>query len=206
MKLLLKLILVLSVGIGSAATAIGAPVFDIDFYGGDTTLVQGVHDTQTNINLSQGETVLVDILASGFDEPGNGLLSWALCLDYGDSLSAANLQRDTTLWPSAIRQPNIQDGRLTIEGMSFIGNEGNDLLLFSFELSCLDDTVASTFTLWDLDMGGVSTDVITYKGDKLDGQFPQQLATANVPIPPAILLFGSGALGLLTVRRKKLCK
>ena len=129
MKLLLKLILVLSVGIGSAATAIGAPVFDIDFYGGDTTLVQGVHDTQTNINLSQGETVLVDILASGFDEPGNGLLSWALCLDYGDSLSAANLQRDTTLWPSAIRQPNIQDGRLTIEGMSFIGNEGNDLLL-----------------------------------------------------------------------------
>lgn len=206
MKLLQKLILVLAIGLGSAATAIGAPVFDIDFYGGSTSYAQGIYDTQTNINLSQGETVSVDILASGFDEPGNGLLGWALRLDYGDGLSASNLQRDTTLWPMTIRQPDIQDGYLTIEGLSFIGREGDNLPLFSFKLTCLEDTAACALTLWDLDMGGVANDLITFNGTELDDQFPQNMATTNAPIPPAILLFGSGVLGLLAIPRKKFGK
>lgn len=211
MKKIFKLILVATLLAGSTGMAIGAPTptFDIDFYGGDTGLVQGVYDTGNNLDLSQGESVSVDILVSGFNEPGDGLAGWALRLDYGEGLSASNLERNTDLWTMAIRRPDIQDGFLTIEGLADfnVGIEGDDNILFSFDLTAMDATMASVLTLWDYDMGGGMADAQTLSGYTLDGaHLPVDLATANVPVPAAVWLLGSGLTGLLAIRRRQASK
>ncbi len=204
MKNIFKLVIAAVLSIVPAAGALSAPAFDIDFYGGSTSLSQGVYDTNTNIGLENGASVSVDIIASGFDE-GDGLLGWSLRLDYGDGLLASNLERNYPLWPMAIREASIQNGYLTIEGGTLLntGAQGDNLLLFSFDLTCIDETASSMLTLWDFDMGGPRSDTISSLGISLDDHFPVGLATANVPIPAAAWLFGSGLLGLLAIRRKR---
>lgn len=204
MKTIIKLILSVTFCIVSTGLAMGAPTFDIDFYGGDTGLVQGDYDTGTNLSLSDGQSVSVDILISGLDE-GNGLAGWALRLDYGEGIEASNLDKNSDLWPMSFRQPEILDGYLTIEGLAApgAGVEGDDLLLFSFDLTSIDSSIVSMLTLWDYDMGGRLDDVQTLLGDTLDGnQLPVDLAMANVPIPAAVWMFGSGIVGLMALRRK----
>lgn len=205
MKRIFELVVAAALCIGSAGVAIGAPAFDIDFYGADTGLVRGEYDTNTDLTISDGQSFSVDILASGF-EAGNGLMGWSLRLDYGGGLTASNLAANDSLWPLAIRQPVIEDGYLTIEGGAPFntGVEGDNLLLFSFDLTGTDSTMPSVLTLWDFDKGGPAIDTITLGGDNLDGNFPVNLGTANAntPIPPAAWLFGSGLMGLWAFRRK----
>lgn len=212
MKKFFRLFFAATLLFSSGGMAIGAPTptFDIDFYGGDTGLVQGVYDTNTNLSLSAGESVSVDILVSGFNDPGDGLAGWALRLEHGDGLSASNLERNTDLWTMAIRRPDIQDGYLTIEGLADfnVGIEGDDNILFSFDLTAADITTASVLTLWDFDKGGGMDDAQTLSGYTLDGaHLPVDLATINagdpVPVPAAVWLFGSGLTGLLAIRRRK---
>lgn len=205
MKTVFKPILTVIFCIGFTGIALGAPTFDIDFYGGDTGLVQGVYDTGEDIRLSEGQSVAVQILISGL-ETDNGLAGWSLRLNYGEALQSANLLRDNELWPNSLRRPDIGDGYLTIEGMADMGTgvEGDDVLLFSFDLTALEGAAASAITLWDFDMGGAADDVQTLQGDTLDGnQLPVDLATVNsVPIPAGVWLFGSGIVTLITMRRK----
>jgi hypothetical protein len=208
MKVIFKFVIVAALCVGSAGVALGAPTFDIDFYGGSTSLAQGTYDTGADLSLAAGESVSVDVIASGFD-PGDGLSGWALRLDYGSGLDAANLGRNANDWPFFLRQPDIQDGYLTVEGMASIGTgiDGDNLLLFSFDLTSTDGTIPSVLTLWDFDQGGVSTDIVTVTpGNALDGQFPIELAevnaTANAPIPATLWLLGCGISGLLAIRRR----
>ena len=53
-----KLVLATALCLCSAGMAMGAitPTFDIDFYGGDSGLTQGVFDTNTNLDLAAGES------------------------------------------------------------------------------------------------------------------------------------------------------
>lgn len=220
MKLMSKLILATALCLSSAGIAAAAitPTFDIDFYGGDTDLIQGVYDSNTNINLADGESVSVNILVSGFDEQDNGLFGWKLRLNYGLGLEASNLENNTSLWhalgdPNIPATPNNQEGWLAIEGNMNFGLEnsdveGDDLLLFSFDLTATNSSIASGLTLWDFDQGGRMVDILSLNGeDILDGFLPVELATINadnpVPVPAAVWLLGSGLTSLLAIRRRK---
>ncbi|MBU1194478.1 MAG: hypothetical protein KKE62_13430 [Proteobacteria bacterium] len=189
-------------------TAIAVPYFDIDFYGGDSGLLQGEYDTDTNLNLPDGQSVLVDILISGL-EPGNGLIGWSLLLNYGDNLNASNIQVNRSDWPLYIDQPDIQAGFLSAQGLAFFGTNvaGDDLLLFSFDITVLNSTDACVLTLWDFDQGGVLDDVMTNQFYVLDGNaLPVDLATLNqasaVPLPGSIFFLFISLTGLITLRKK----
>ena len=57
MKVIFKFVIVAALCVGSAGVALGAPTFDIDFYGGSTSLAQGTYDTGTDLSLAAGESV-----------------------------------------------------------------------------------------------------------------------------------------------------
>jgi len=134
----IMLTLLMTIGLGTVASAAPVLSFDIDFYGGDTALTRGVYDTGNTIILpSIGDQVMADIYVSGLNEAANGLAGWALALEYGSHLTALDAYRNTTLWPLAIRPPELVPD-VRVEGFANFGTgqEGDDLLLFTVQLEC----------------------------------------------------------------------
>lgn len=204
MKMISKLlVLATALCLFSTGMAIGA-TFEIDFHGGDSGLSQGQYDTGTDLSLNAGQTVSVDVRVSGFDQDAY-LTAWGLNFDYGSDLQLSNLEVNSELWEE-LRSPLDEGGTLQLEyGLSLnVEDPGDDILLFSFDLTVDNDLLASYLKLEDLDTRNNTT---TNLYQVLDGDLPVDLASINadnpVPVPAAVWLLGSGLTSLLAIRRRK---
>ena len=191
--------ILLAIGAGSAAIAAPVLTFDIDFYDGDTSYVQGAFDTGSTINLNIGEEVNADLYFSVTEEDivGGG---FALPFD------ASQLQASGLVIP----YPPFTDTGLSGIGAGVVNYEafvwppgnsvgGDDILLATFTFTCIGPGLDDLY-LNDLDD---RVQWITTSGVILDDQLGKYLASiSNVPIPGALWLLGSGVVGLVGIRRR----
>jgi len=192
-------------GFSPAAGAAPVLTFDLDFYGGDTSLAQGVLDTGATIDLAVGESVMVDLLFSITD-----VSLWKAGWDVrfpADNLVASNLFLDGWI-PYPDDPQGITPGHVRFRGQSseMMGKgPGENLLLGTFELTC---TGVSLDEIWLYDYNPDGPDWaagIVYGGIILDALVvPTHLASVNnvVPVPGAVWLLGSGLAGLVALRRR----
>jgi len=204
MKKLTVILLAVFMVIGMSTAASAAPTlsFNIDFYGGDTTYLQGDFDLGETIILQPGDSVKVDILFSvteeavvggGFDlafNPSNlaasSLMLTAPFLDFGLSeITSGHVRAQGGVWPAG----------------NFLG-PGENIGIASFTFECLG---ASLDELWLYDFDTVTSEWVTETGACLDGQIDgiYLASISNVPIPGAVWLLGSGLIGLVGLRRRR---
>jgi hypothetical protein len=181
-----------------SAIANAAPTlsFNIDFYGGDTSYVQGAFDTGSTILLNPGETVNVDLYYAVTEQ---GVIGGGFDIEFDPALleSAGSL---TIAAPWMTVPPSPDAVNLRSDFLAFSAVDASaDTLLASFALSCIG--VGST-EIWAADYND-QPNWLTIGQIVLDDQLPIYLATVNnVPIPGAVWLLGSGLLGLLGIRRR----
>jgi len=207
------------IGIGTAANAANITNIGLDFYGGDTSYVQGDYDSSVQLNL--GDTVMVDFVFDT-DATMGGLWKAGFVLSFNDAnLVASNYSENN--W--------VGIDELTYGWASYDGNGsgisgGGDSVLFrgqwqdevspalgsggsvivSFELQCIgigvDDIL---FSDWDTDGPDWAWDLFS-GGEVIDSEIPFcTIATVEnvVPIPGAVWLLGSGLIGLVGLRRRR---
>jgi hypothetical protein len=211
---LAMLIVVMVFGFSTAAKAATVLTFDIDFYGGDTTLAKGVLDTGTTIDLQVGDTVKADLLYS-ITEVGLWKAGWDVRFP-ADNLTASNpILPAIGAWtpypddPQGITPGHVKFRGQTQDAWAFTGlGPGSNLLLGTFELTC---TGVSLDEIWLYDYNPNGPDWaagIVYGGGILDSLVvPTKLASINnnpVPVPGAVWLLGSGLTGLVALRRRRM--
>lgn len=210
-KLLITLFAIIAIT-GFGVPMVGAaPVlsFDIDFYGGSTSLVKGELDTDKTITLNAAENdwVMVDVLFSVTESgvPGYGFdLAFNPGTMEADELAIADHGLDSGL--SEITPGHVRVEAFVVPFGTFLGpNDGNPpILMATFELHSIDFPGLDDIILYDFDD---RAQWITEEGAGLDNQIPENgiyLATVNnVPVPGAVWLLGSGLLGLAGIRSRK---
>ena len=197
------LALIMMIGFYQAANAVEL-TFDIDFWGGDTTLAQGTLDTGTTIDLLPSQSVNVDLyfsvdapVSSGaFDSPFNP----AQLQGSNFSLNAGEMDMGS----------GIDNGNGSVfADFLYLMNEpqGPLLDLVSFEYQCIAPGLDE---IWLNDLDPVLSGWVS-GGVSLDDQLGVQLASINnigdddhdVPIPGTFLLLLSGLIGMAGVTRKR---
>jgi hypothetical protein len=199
-------------GFSPAAGAATVLSFDIDFYGGDTSLAQGVLDTGATIDLAVGDTVKVDLLYN-ITEVGLWKAGWDVRF-HADNLTAANLVLPAIgAWtpyeddPQGIISPgHVKFRGQTMNEWAFTGlGPGTNLVLGTFELTGAKRSLMNEIWLYDYNPDGPDwMEGIIYGDDILDHLVvPTHLASVNVvPVPGAVWLLGSGLAGLVALRRR----
>ncbi|MEW6290910.1 MAG: VPLPA-CTERM sorting domain-containing protein [Thermodesulfobacteriota bacterium] len=200
-------------GFSPAAGAAPVLTFDLDFYGGDTSLAQGVLDTGATIDLAVGETVKVDLLYN-ITEVGLWKAGWDVRFP-ADNLTADNLVLPAIgAWtpyeddPQGISPGHVKFRGQTMNEWAFTGlGPGTNLVLGTFELTATKESLMNEIWLYDYNPDGPDWAAgIIYKGIILDQLVvPTNLASVNVnvvPVPGAVWLLGSGLAGLVALRRR----
>ena len=206
---IIMLAILMVIGFATVASAAPTLSFDIDFYGGSTSLAQGVMDTGSTIDLDLGDLVNVGIYFSLTEE---GVVGGGFDLDYDSdgmpNLAAAGLSIpmpfvDTGM--SEIIPEHVRVEAWAFPPGSFVG-PGDDFLLADFSLECLDPGLDE---LWLNDFDTMTAQWVTETGLVLDDQMNGiYLASVNnkgndVPIPSSLLLIMSGLFCLIGICRKK---
>ena len=202
MKKLLIVCSALLLILGFAGTAPAAPVYPVwvdaspDKNGGD-----GIPDD--TIILRPSEVVWLDVFISNI--PNSQLISAGLTVDFDPK------QLEVTPGTTFFEPPWIGfmgsrvDFDNTAGTIDFVGGTlapwaDSDVPLITIELHCI--AVGTSFLNFG-DHPEPFADFVLADGTVLDGEigFPR-IEVINTPIPSALLLLGSGLLGLLGFRRK----
>ena len=200
-------------GLNTAAKAAPVLTFDIDFYGGDTSLIQGELDTGTTIELKKvGDTVMVDLLYS-ITEVGLWKAGWDVQFPAHNLTATSLILPAIGAWTAYPDDPQgITDGHVRFRGQTmnewaFTGlGPGENLLLGTFELTGMNASLNNEIWLYDYDPDSPDWAAgIIYGGGVLDLQVvAARLGAVNVvPVPGAVWLLGSGLAGLVALRRRK---
>ena len=143
-------------------------------------------------------------LAVPTDPDSIGLLSMGLIASYDPSQLevTTGTDRDKSIWwmgpPTDISTPGVVDMK---GGRLYPGMYGDDIHLGTIELHCIYQPACSFLTL--IDHPYPYDDFVLADGTVLDGTIEYgSIEINNVPIPGAILLLGSGFLGLVGIKRK----
>ncbi|MBU4263148.1 MAG: VPLPA-CTERM sorting domain-containing protein [Proteobacteria bacterium] len=220
---LAMLIVAMLFAFSTAAKASTVLTFDIDFYGGDTSLAKSVLDTGTTIDLKVGDTVMVDLWFNilDVDEQGQiiipdlGLWKAGWDVQFPDAnLDASNLALYEA-WavypddPQGISSGHVRFRGQTMNEWAFTGlRAGEDLLFFgTFELTATQASLMNEIWFYDYSLDPNRPDwalAIIDGGTIIDDLvIPTHLASVNVvPIPGAVWLLGSGLAGLVALRRR----
>lgn len=189
-------------GVGTAANAAPELSFNIDFYGGTTTYLQGDFDLGETIDLQFGDTVNVDILFTVTEE---GVCGGGFNLAFNPSnLSATNLTLTSPFLDMG--SSTIEPGNVLAQGVVFppgmFMGPGENIGFASFTFECLGPSLDE---LWVYDFNSVTAEWVTETGLCLDDQIDgiHLASISNIPIPGAVWLFGSGLIGLVGLRRRR---
>jgi len=203
MKRLLVLLMAGFMVIGFAMTASAALEFNLDF-GQDGSY-------EDSITLNPSESVLIDLYVSNVPAPAmQGLISMGLDITY-DPAQLAVTPGTEVYMPNWYVSPQVdlsRAGEIEMKGARLppgLPMAGDDVKLGTIELHCIAPGMVSELWLFDSDRGGSYDDFVLVDGTVLDGDIVKgvKLATiVNTPIPSAVLLLGSGLIGLLGFRRK----
>ncbi len=161
---------------------------DVDLWTDGTNPIHnyamGIYDTGKEIYLQPGEEVWIDLYLSGFNEAGNGLVSYSARITWDSSqLTASNLSIPFPPWLDC-GNSTIGDGYVDICGFAFppgSAPEGDDILLARFKLKCIG-LGTSPLTIYNWPQGDANW--LTLQGEALDGQVNKVLATITNVAPP----------------------
>lgn len=196
--------LILGLGLTLIQTSLqAAPIVYFDFDG------DGLKDN--NISVNVGDALTASLYVSNVDSLQGGLLGWGLEISYDNNLiSASNYNLDNQWFLQGINNNiNNIDGTIELLGSRFTGLNGTIKLAdISFDALSIG---TSTVTLSELYSNNVAfvgfggANVPSYNYDR-EIIFTNANAIINinpVPLPPSILLFLSGIIGLTIFKKRK---
>jgi hypothetical protein len=196
----------------------------ITFTTPDTTYVPSNSTTYTDY-YSFISTAMVGVNLNGGNDTGSNI-SYSGLAAYDENGTAVSTADITRAYTGSVQQNNLTyvvnvDGfgkmNLVFDGPAFAGGSGPDIDKISFDAAITGATWASEGQILVLDNAGylagahLVADIYGSPGWPTDGSpaytgFAGNGGTINqIPIPPAVLLFGSGLIGLagLGWRRRK---
>ncbi|NWH03819.1 hypothetical protein [Desulfobacter latus] len=193
---------------GWAGMASAALTFDLDF-GQD-----GVYEDYWELQPS--EFVFIDLYVSGIPAEANGPIVTNI-------LGLAGMGIDIVYDPSAVeitpgtelKMPKIfgstdfsTPGHIFMLGQAMPAQDGiygDDILVGTIEFHCIAPTGITELWLYDSDHGAGFDDWGLFDGTVLDADISGGVLLGRInqtPVPGALLLLGSGLLGLAGVKRK----
>ncbi len=177
-----------------------APIVYFDFNG------DGLQDSSTNITL--GSSFTASIMATNVDDPVHGgLIGWGSDIAFDSTQLSASGYTIDTAWPFQGIDNNIDNvsGHIELTASTFIGQSGTvkladisfDTLSTGTSLLVLSELFADNpgFT------GFAAADGFDYDLDVIFNN--ASITISSVPIPPAVLLFLSGLIGLVSIFKKR---
>jgi hypothetical protein len=162
--------------------------------------------------LDPSEVVWIDVYVSNIPPPG--LISMGFDIEYdprqlavtpGTAVDAANWYINPQVNIDTPGEIEMKGGRV-FPGLydPLSGLAGNDIKLGTIELHCILPGISDLW-LFDSDRQGGYDDFVLQDGTVLDVQLKDGVKVGtiiNTPIPSAVLLLGSGLVGLLGFRRR----
>jgi hypothetical protein len=180
---------------------VAAPIVYFDFDG------DGLQDTTTSVAL--GSALTAGLYVSNVDNLNGGLISWGAEIDFTNSFLSSTSYNIAPTWPLPGVNNNINNstGAIELLASSFSAQTGTIKLADIFF-----DTLTSGSTslnLTELFSNNTSFSAFTAAdGFDYDAGIDFSLATSTinisaVPVPPSLILFISGLIGLSSFKKIK---
>jgi hypothetical protein len=199
LKKSLALILTMFMVVGFSSLASAALMFNLDF-GQD-----GTYEDYWEMDVD--DEVYINIYVS--DVPSDGLISMGMDITYDISQLAvtAGTEVYTSNWYVSPSVDSSTPGSIIMKGgRMYPGLEGDNILLGTIELHCIAPGLSEIW-LFDSDGQGGYDDFVLANGTVFDGELADGIKLAeinNVPIPGALVLLGSGLVGLIGLGRRRM--